>query len=129
MNNTLQFNGFIQEYLIAKIPNPNNNEEVEIIDVKLNKPTEKVNILITNATIKQLEIKKKIAEGVPVYQEEQMAYLDILEDLVFYILNNNRTGLRFSKEYVSLYFGDVDKMTTLITGMAEFINKIKQRKN
>ena len=129
MNNTLEFRQFVQEYLTVKIPNPLNNEDLEIIEVKLNKPTERVNIMITNTTIKQLEIQKKINENEVIKQDEQLQFLEQLEDLVLALLSNNRQGLKFDYNYVQTYFSDVENMSVLIAGMTEFMQKIKSSKN
>ena len=127
MEKVLEFRQFTQEYLTAPIPNPSKPDE--IINVKLNKPTERVKILSAAATMKQLEIKEKMDKNEEYSTEEQLEFIELLEDLTLSILNNNRQGLVFDLTYVNTYFSDVENMSILIAGMTEFINKLAERKN
>ena len=127
MEKILEFRQFTQEYLTAPIPNPLN--PTEIINVRLNKPTERVKILTTAATVKQLELKEKMEKKEEVTTDEQLELIELLEDLTLGILNNNRQGLVFDLAYVNTYFSDIANMSILIAGMTEFIDKLSERKN
>lgn len=126
MNNKVEFNSFRQEYLTIVVPNPSSHSEM--IEVKLNKPTEKVKILITSATIMQLELIRKTQEGT-IKNEESLEYIILVEDLVGALLNNNRDGIVFDKAYRDVFFGDLENISILIGAMTEFMNKIFKRKN
>ena len=126
MQNKVEFNSFRQEYLTIVVPNPKNHDKM--IDVRLNKPTEKVKILITSSTIMQLELIRKTQEGT-ITNEESLEYIQLVEDLVEAILNNNRDGIKFDKSYRDTFFGDLENISTLIEAMTEFMNKVFKRKN
>ena len=126
MQNKVEFNSFRQEYLTIVVPNPKNHDKM--IDVRLNKPTEKVKILITSSTIMQLELIRKTQEGT-ITNEESLEYIQLVEDLVGAILNNNRDGTKFDKSYRDTFFGDLENISTLIEAMTEFMNKVFKRKN
>lgn len=115
MGKVLDLNQFVGSYLTVALPCGNT--------IKINKPSERLKIKLLACVEEQIQLTAMGVKGEFVQQERQIGYIDLVEDLIYEILNNNRSKVKFDLDYIKMYFGEMDMINAILLAYKEFIEE------
>lgn len=115
MSRILDLNQFVGSYITVSLPCGT--------EIKINKPSERLKIKLMACVEEQIQLQSLGVQGLEVSQNRQIAYIDMLEDLIQAILNNNRECKFFDIQYVKSYFGEIDMINALLLAYKDFIEE------
>lgn len=121
MSKVLDLNQFVGSYLTVVLPCGSS--------IKINKPSERLKIKLMACIEEQIQLTAMGVKGEEVSTERQIGFIDLLEDIVFEILNNNRGQIKFDLEYVKTYFGEIEMVNALLLAYREFIEETLSNPN
>lgn len=121
MSKILDLNQFIGSYLTVALPCGNT--------IKINKPSERLKIKLMACIEEQIQLTAMGCKGEFIPEDKQIGYIDLMEDLIFEILNNNRSQIKFDLDYVKTYFGEIEMINALFLAYREFIEETLSNPN
>ena len=121
MGKILDLSQFVGSCLTVALPCGNS--------IKINKPTERLKIKLMATLEEQIQLTAMEVKGEEIPIERQIGFIDLLEDLIFEILNNNRSQIKFDLEYVKTYFGEIEMINALLLAYREFVEETLSHPN